>query len=54
MTDTALYNARVASRAAVLQAEGPDEYPFGYYVELAKSQMAEERFNGGDSCVVTE
>ncbi len=37
------FREKVAERARTLQAEGPDEYPEGYYVDLAYQQILAEQ-----------
>lgn len=36
-----IYHGDVNYRARKLQAEGPDEYPFGYYQWLAYQELRE-------------
>lgn len=34
-----MYDQRIQTRALQLQAEGPDEFPFGYYYALAAAEF---------------
>jgi hypothetical protein len=40
------YARLIRARALQLQAVGPDEFPYGYYENLARHQIAEEIMKG--------